>query len=341
MRRRSIILCLAAIGLMAGYGGKKFIAFKAPAEWPEPLYDFAKNPMTSEGIELGRVLFYDPILSDNNTISCASCHSPYNAFTHVDHALSHGINDHIGKRNSPTLMNLAWQKNFMWDGAVNHLDMQPIAPISHPDEMGADISVVVKKLNSSALYRGLFQSAFEDSTVTGEHLLKAISQFMLTLVSADSKYDRMKRGEVDFSQQEMNGFALFKKSCASCHAEPLFTTYDFANNGLPVDSKLEDKGRGAVTMHDDDLFKFKIPTLRNVEFSYPYMHDGRFRKLQEVLKHYTEGIQAGGTLDTRLKNKITLSENEQVDVIAFLLTLSDKEFLFNPDHSFPKKYLLK
>lgn len=312
--------------------------FIVPKKWPKPVYSFSENPLKREIVKLGRALFYDPILSANNTISCASCHSPYNAFTHVDHDLSHGINDRIGIRNSPALMNLAWKKNFMWDGAIVNLDMQSLAPISHPDEMGNTIENVVISLNNSPRYRKAFYKAFNDSIITGENTLKALSQFMLTLVSANSKYDRVMSNKEEFTVQEQNGYLLFQKNCASCHKEPLFTTNEFVNNGLKVDPTLNDSGRMKITFKPSDSLKFSIPTLRNIEYSYPYMHDGRFKKLSQVIQHYTSGIQASNTLDKRLEKPITLTSNEKVDLLAFLLTLSDKDFIFNSNFSYPTTF---
>jgi cytochrome c peroxidase len=276
------------------------------------------------------------MLSKNNTISCESCHSPFSAFTHIDHTLSHGIHDSIGTRNSPALMNLAWQKYFMWDGAVNNLDMQALAPISHPAEMGSTINEVVEKLNASEKYRKLFYNAYGDNAATGEKTLKAISQFMLTLVSANSKYDKVMRKELSFTEQEANGYLLFKNNCASCHTEPLFTNGNFENNGLPMDLLLKDIGRMKVTSNKNDSLKFKVPSLRNIEYSYPYMHDGRFKKLSEVLNHYTNGIHQSKTLAPQLKNGTAFTSNEKVDIINFLLTLSDKDFVFNPKFQYPK-----
>lgn len=310
-----------------------------PSSWPQPVYDFLKNPIDKNKVFLGRVLFYDPILSANNSVSCESCHSPFSAFTHIDHALSHGIYDSIGKRNSPALMNLAWKKSFMWDGAIHHLDVQALAPISHPLEMGSSIKEVVAKLQSSKKYRQLFYEAYGDSLATGEKTLKAISQFLLTLVSANAKYDRVMDGRETFTDQEQKGYVLFQKNCASCHKEPLFTNDDFANNGLPIDPHLDDHGRMDITMSAADADKFKVPTLRNIEYTYPYMHDGRFKKLSEVLHHYSDGIVSSNTLAIQLKNKITLLSEEKVDLIAFLLTLSDKEFVFNANHGYPKEII--
>lgn len=300
-----------------------------PQNWPKPNYDFSRNPLTKQGIELGRKLFYDPALSRNDMVSCSSCHLSFTAFTHVDHALSHGIEDRIGTRNSPALMNLAWSKHFMWDGAIDHLDFQALAPIAHPAEMDHTIEKVVQKIQSKTAYKALFFNAFGDSTATGERLLKAMSQFELTLISANSKYDRMILGQETFTEQEQNGYRLFQKNCASCHTEPLFTNSGFERNGLPVDTTLNDYGRMKITKLPSDSLKFKVPTLRNIEFSYPYMHDGRLKKLREVIHHYTQ--------TTALDRKIDLLPNEKVDLVAFLLTLSDKEFLFNPDFSFPRE----
>jgi cytochrome c peroxidase len=313
--------------------------FSYPSSWPKPTYDFSKNPIEKNKVNLGRVLFYDPILSENNSISCESCHSPYSAFTHIDHALSHGIYDSIGTRNSPALMNLAWKKSFMWDGAINNLDMQALAPISHPLEMGSSIKKVVIKLQASKKYRQLYFQAYGDSIPTGEKTLKALSQFLLTLVSSNSKYDKVMSGDLQFTTQEKNGYALFQKNCSSCHREPLFTNDEFANNGLPENPSLKDKGRMHITLDSTDTYKFKIPTLRNIEYTYPYMHDGRFKKLSEVMNHYTSGIIQSKTLAPELKEKIKLTENEKVDLISFLLTLSDKEFVFNSNHTYPKEII--
>lgn len=310
-----------------------------PAGWPSPHYDLKRNPLQTEKILLGRVLFYDPVLSANQTISCASCHLQATAFAHVDHALSHGINDRIGTRNAPALMNLAWQPSFMWDGAINHLDMQSLFPITHPDEMGEELPHVVSKLQQSDLYPGLFFKAWGDSLITGEHLLKALAQFMLTLVSAESRYDSIKRGQAEFTAQESNGYRLFLRHCNACHTEPLFTNYRFENNGLEPDTTLHDSGRMKITRLSQDSLKFKVPTLRNIEFSFPYMHDGRFKRLRDVLNHYTHPMYASATLSDRLRRPVELSSNEKVDLTAFLLTLTDRRFLFNPEYSYPHHIL--
>jgi cytochrome c peroxidase len=310
--------------------------FNPPDYFPKPVYNFEQPPLDSNKIELGRILFYDPILSKDHTISCASCHSPFNAFAHTDHDLSHGIFDSIGNRNAPALFNLAWQKTFMWDGAINHLDMQALAPISHPSEMGSNINEVIKKLKESKAYKELFLNAFQDSTISTSKILKALSQFQLTLVSSNTKYDKVKMGKETFTEQEKNGYQLYKNNCASCHSEPFFSNYNFENNGLPIDPTLNDMGRYVITENENDKRKFKVPSLRNLSFTYPYMHDGRFMTLQEVINHYTSGIEYSETLSLQFNKSIELSSNEKVDLISFLLTLNDKDFVFNKKHQFKK-----
>lgn len=333
MRNRLIILGSAFLYL-SFVVTHEINLFNPPFYFPKPTYNFRSNPLDSNITAMGRILFYDPILSANHSISCASCHSPYNAFAHTDHDLSHGIFDSIGNRNAPALFNLAWQENFMWDGAINHLDMQALAPISHAKEMGSSIDILVKKLNESEGYPSLFYDAFRDSTVTGAKVLKALSQFQLTLVSANAKYDKVIRGEDTFSIQEKNGYQLFKNHCNTCHVEPLFSSYRFENNGLPVDRSLNDFGRWNITHSTIDSLKFKVPSLRNLSFTYPYMHDGRFANLKEVIHHYTNGIKISNTLSHKLKEPIPLTANEKVDLIAFLLALNDKEFVFDKKHQF-------
>ncbi len=312
-----------------------------PSNFPKPVYELSKDPLTIARIELGRALFYDPLLSKNNTISCASCHSPFNAFAHTDHPLSHGIYDSIGKRNAPALFNLAWQSYFMWDGAVNHIDVQALAPISDKREMAESLENVIKKLKGSKIYPTLFQKAYADSGITSQKLLKAMAQFQLSLVSCNSKYDKVLAKKDSFTLQENNGYKLFKQHCNSCHTEPLFSNYQFANNGLPLDKNLNDYGKGAITKQSKDSLLFKIPSLRNLSYTYPYMHDGRFNKLSQVINHYTNGIVQYPNLSKELKNPIQLTPNEKVDLVAFLLTLNDKEFVRNTNFQFPKNIFLQ
>ncbi len=338
MKKLIVLLLLTSLAFSA-YKVTDILRFIVPTGWPTPAYDFTQNPLSTDKIALGSALFYDAILSRDSTISCATCHSPYSAFTHIDHPFSHGIDNKIGTRNAPALMNLAWSTSFMWDGAIKHLDMQALAPMSNPDEMDESIKQVVSKLQHNKRYPILFFKAFSDSTITGEHTLKAISQFMLTLVSCNAKYDSVLRKEASFTEQETNGYRLFRANCASCHKEPLFTNNQFENNGLSVDTSLHDMGRMRITQDSANYLQFKVPSLRNIQFSYPYMHDGRFTRLQQVLNHYTNGITRSKTLSKPLQEPIVLSSNEKVDIIAFLYTLTDKTFLNNERFAYPKNIL--
>ncbi len=334
---KNILLLFAVILSTAFYNVNKTpIYIDVPKNWPTPNYDFKNNTLTEEGFQLGRNLFYDPVLSKDNTISCASCHLQQTGFTHVDHDLSHGIDGKIGTRNALTLQNLAWSKTFMWDGGVNHLDVQALAPISSEVEMNESLENVVLKLQESEKYQNLFFSAFNTRKITGQLTLKALSQYVVSLTTTNSKYDKVKRNEVAFSEMEQKGYTIFKTHCASCHKEPLFTSETFENNGLSIDPTLNDLGRMNITQNPNDSLKFKVPTLRNIEFTFPYMHDGRFATLNGVIKHYNSGIQQSKTVAIKLQSPMNLSDNERIELIAFLKTLTDKEFLFNPKFTYPK-----
>ena len=310
--------------------------FEVPKGWPQPKYDFEKNPLTEESFQLGRHLFYDPILSRDNTISCSSCHLQQTGFTHVDHQLSHGIEGKIGTRNSMAIINLAWNKDFMWDGGVNNLEVQAINPITSPTEMDEKLENVVAKLQNSPKYRTLFTKAYGDDKVTSQRLLKALAQFTVMLKSSNSKYDKVMRKEENFTQQEQRGYDLFKNNCATCHKEPLFADDRFEKNGLALDETLNDLGRIKITGKTEDKMRFKIPTLRNIQFTFPYMHDGRFKTLTEVIKHYNS-LGNDKSLPKELAKPMNLSDNDRVDLVAFLQTLTDKEFLFDKRFGFPRE----
>jgi cytochrome c peroxidase len=320
--------------------------FYTPKEFGTPVYDLAKNPVTPAGFELGKTLFYDGILSRDKTIACGECHRQYYGFTHHLHDLSHGIENRTGLRNAQPLQNLAWEKTFLWDGATTNLDDQPITPITHPDEMDFRVDSVVARLQRHSKYPGLFKAAFGTEEVTSERMRKALSQFALSLISADSKYDRYRKGTETFTAEEEAGLKLFEqKGCASCHAGPLFTDGSFRNNGLPPfeRTKLEyvagqptfvrlvDEGRARVTKNAADRFKFRVPSLRNIAATLPYTHDGRFQTLPQVLDHYAAGVQESPTLDPLLKKDgrlgIALSADEKTKLLAFLRTLTDQKFL--------------
>lgn len=311
-----------------------------PATFPNPVYDFAKNPLTYDGVLLGKTLFFDPLLSRDTTISCGFCHLPQAAFAHTDHALSHGINDQKGPRNGLGLQNLAWKTSFFWDGSIHELDALPVSPIQNPVEMGDTLGHVVKKIRTSAKYSSLFFRAFGSLDITEERLLKSLTQFLLTLVSANSKYDKYIRQEpnAQLTTQELSGLTLFRKNCAVCHAGELFTDQSFRNNGLLPNQYLKapDFGRYNSTLLESDKNRFQVPSLRNIAVTLPYMHDGRFISLEEVLNHYATDIRENPSLDPILKKEakigIPLTNQEQKDIIAFLYTLTDDEFLTNRQH---------
>ncbi len=329
-----LLLFLFGVVSFTTYFPNTPIYFEVPKKWPKPIYDFSKNKITNEGFQLGRKLFYDPILSKDSTISCASCHLQQTGFAHVDHELSHGIAGRIGTRNALTLQNLAWSTSFMYDGAITNLEMQPLAPIVNHDEMDENFPHVVAKLNQNEVYKSLFYKAFQTNKITGQLTLKAIAQFIVSLKTTNSKYDKVVNNEEQFSEMEQKGYNIFKKHCNTCHKEPLFSSNEFKNNGLSVDITLNDYGRMRITNNPKDSLLFKVPTLRNIEFTFPYMHDGRFKNLNQVIKHYNSGIVFSKTLSEELQQPLNLSDNERVELVAFLKTLTDKEFLFNKRFSF-------
>lgn len=300
------------------------VAFTKPPHFPDVVYNLQQNPVTTEGFVLGRKLFYDPIFSKDNSISCGECHQQYSGFAHGDHQFSHGINGLVGTRNSPPLFNLAFHKDFMWDGGVNNLEVQPLLPITNPVEMDEDINNVVAKLAKLPSYRQLFKSAFGDETINSQRVLRALSQFMVMMISANAKYDKVKLGTASFSADEQAGYNVFVQKCSSCHQEPLFTDLSFRNNGLDLYPK--DPGRAMITFDAADSGKVKVPSLRNLKYTYPYMHDGRFQTLQDVVLHYTTGVKPCATLDPLLVNGITLSNTEIDKLLVFLKTLDDVDF---------------
>ena len=307
-------------------------AFEKPVTFPEPVYQLASNPITKEGFELGRKLFYERLLSSNNTISCGSCHIPTAAFTHHGHSVSHGINDLLGTRNSPPIMNLAWNTSFMWDGGVGDLDLHPIAPITNHVEMDETVERVIQKLRNSAEYPALFEKAYGSREITTTRFLKSISQFMLMCISSNSKYDSVLRNQTTsvFNESEERGYAIFKTKCNTCHTEPLFTDQSFRNNGLTPSLRI-DKGRYLVTLNPADEYRFKVPSLRNLKYTAPYMHDGRFFTLDAVLNHYSGEVSQTPNLDPLLQSGsvlgIPLNSNEKADLLSFLATLNDRSFV--------------
>jgi Cytochrome c peroxidase len=313
------------------------LSFTVPAGFPAPVYQFEGNPLTEEGFELGRKLFYDGRLSKDGNFPCASCHQQFAAFATFDHDLSHGFNNQFTTRNSPGLFNIAWIPELHWDGGINHLEVQPLAPITAPNEMAEDINNVISKLQQDAEYKRLFKVAFGDETINSQRMLLAITQFVGSLVSADSKYDRVKRGQARFTEAEQNGYAIFQSKCTGCHVEPLFTDNSFRNVGLPVDPVLKDYGRMRITNRPEDSLKFKVPSLRNVALTFPYGHDGRFSAVTSVLDHYSDGVQEGANVDPLVRGGITLSNFDKFYLGEFLKTLTDSAFIHNPRFAQPQQ----
>lgn len=305
-----------------------------PANFPQIVYNLDNNPVTEAGFELGKKLFYEGKLSVNDAVPCAFCHEQSFAFTHHGHTVSHGVNGGIGLRNAQPIQNLAYQSEFMWDGAATHLDFQPIIPLTSELEMGESLSNVITKLKADGYYQSQFKKAFENGEINGENLLKALSQFMVMMVSSNSKYDKYVRNEdnTTLTPVELDGLSVFNAKCATCHATDLFTDQSYRNNGLPINPRLNDKGRYNIFENPNDSYKFKVPSLRNVEMSFPYMHDGRFATLEAVLDFYDSGMVDNGNVDELFKRAdgtlgISLTDYEKSSIIAFLKTLTDNDFL--------------
>lgn len=309
------------------------ISVVLPSNFPSPHYQLQQNPVTKEGFLLGKKLFYDPILSRDSTIACADCHISFSAFSHPDHPTSHGIDGLFGKRNAPAIQNLVWQTAFFWDGGVPEMDFIAINPIENPVEMDESPSKVVQKLQRHPDYPGLFKAAFPDrDTIDGIQMLQAFSQFMATLVSANSRYDHYVRGEPGgtLNQDELAGLQTFRVKCASCHATDLFTDNTYRNNGLS-EVFTNDKGRFEISSLPDDIGLFKVPSLRNVEVTAPYMHNGKINSLEAAVAHYNQGVKWSPTLDPLLQQAgtlgIPLTAEEQKNIVAFLKTLTDHTFI--------------
>ncbi|EIA08846.1 cytochrome-c peroxidase [Flavobacterium frigoris] len=307
--------------------------FSVPSNFPDLKYDISLNAPTEKGFELGKKLFYDGRLASDGLVSCGFCHLQENAFTHHGHTVSHGVDNALGTRNAPSIQNLAYQSVFMYDGAASHLDLQPIIPLTSAIEMNGDLNAILAMMKADKTYKQLYKESFADGAVSVENMLKALSQFMVMLTSSNSKFDHYRRNEIagTFSNEEAAGYIIFKAKCASCHATDLMTDDSFRNNGLAINPLINDVGRYRVTELVQDYYKFKVPSLRNVEMTAPYMHDGRFGSLESVLNHYSSGVVASATLDPILQQNgrlgISLSATEKVQLIAFLKTLTDNQYL--------------
>ena len=307
-----------------------------PNHFPAAHYTHGSNPYTREGFELGKRLFFDPILSRDSTISCASCHNQSHAFADKNLVLSVGIKGGVSSRNSPPIFNMAWNKSFMWDGGINHIEIMPFAPIINPKEMDDNLNNIIRKLNQHPKYPTLFQTVFRKPSIDDQQLFWALAQYMSNLVSANSSYDLFLHGKDNFTSSEMKGLKLFRQRCESCHKEPLMTDYGFHNNGL--EEQFKDQGRYRISQNDIDLGRFKTPSLRNIAVTSPYMHDGRIASLSEVIEHYSSKIKSSPTLSSPLGEHaggFQFNNKEKDALLDFLQTLTDEEFINNKALVYP------
>jgi cytochrome c peroxidase len=347
--RRATALALAAAALAALGCGQTSAPPEHPVVPPDTLHLAIPrgfpllqvppdNPTTVQGVALGRRLFYDSILSGDDTQSCASCHAQQFGFS--DHGLrfSVGIDGVAGRRNAQALMNVGWNRGSFWDGRAATLEDQALEPVPNPIEMHQDWDEAEAEVRARPEYAELFRAAFGTPEVTRRRIVQAIAQFERTLISADSRYDRFLRSGQGLSASELRGYVLFfteRGDCFHCHVDHTFTDQAFHNNGL--DSVFVDQGRAEITGRPQDVGMFKTPTLRNVEFTAPYMHDGRFATLEEVVRHYNSGGVGSPNVDPfiRVGRGLGLSAQDEQDLVAFLKALSDSSFIANPAFASP------
>lgn len=325
--------------------------FNYPANFGNRINVPRDNPTTKQGVYLGRLLFYEPRLSAGNKLTCASCHQQNRAFTDGK-PFSPGVDGVLTPRNSMSLANLLWGRKFFWDGRSLSLEDQAGVPLTSPHEMGQALAISAEKLSQTRTYPAIFKLVYGDDKITGERICKAIAQFERTLISANSKYDKYLRGEYKPTDEERKGMALFETApqpekglrganCAHCHGGPKNYMELFHNNGL--DSIPKDAGIELLTQSPGDRGRFKVPTLRNIALTAPYMHDGRFKTLGEVVDHYSDHIKESASLSTFIRGEsnvaggtsLKLLPHEKREVIAFLNMLTDKDFITNPAFADP------
>lgn len=311
------------------YESNPEIQLLIPANFPALNPAVERNRPTKYGVELGEKLFHEKRLSGNNTISCASCHHPSAAFAD-NNRQAIGIYGRVGLRNTPPIQNLAFMTHYNWDGNKRTLESQLLAPIITHEEMNSSILEVIGKIREDRGYREMFRKAFGDDSITPDRIYKSISQYEYTLISANSKYDKVQRhADGTFTEQEARGYQVFQHKCASCHSTALFTDQQFRNIGFPLNPNQEEAGRARVTGLPEDYMRFRVPSLRNVEYTAPYGSFGQFPTLKAVLDYLDNGVLDSEYLDPVLKdnnNRIPLTELEKDDIIHFLKTLSDSSF---------------
>ena len=316
-----------------------------------PTPDFNGNPLTVEGVKLGRMLFYEKMLSKDNSISCGSCHLQEKGFSDPDQ-FSEGVEGSLGKRQAMSVFNTAWHTNeFFWDGRSHLLRDQSLKPIEDELEMNETLENVVEKLSQEDAYRGQFIKVFGDQQITSERMSLALEQFMNSIVSNQSKYDMFQTGTVNLTESEERGRELFfaeynpsfpetsGADCAHCHGGNNFSNNRYMNNGLDEEADQDDVGRQEVTGDARDKAKFKVTSLRNIELTAPYMHDGRFTTLEQVVDHYNDGIKLSPTLDPALEyttqTGLMLTDQDKADLVAFLKTLTDETLAIDERYSDP------
>jgi cytochrome c peroxidase len=315
-----------------------FVNLQIPAGWPAPQQNIFGNTRPSQkGFQLGRRLFYDGRLSADGNYPCASCHQRIAAFGTFDHDFSHGHNNSHTLRNAPPLFNLAWMREFDWDGQYKGISTRIKDHLSDFNEMGGDLPGIIRKLEQDSGYKRQFIEVFGvqigQPAITIDRVAAALTQFVGLLVSSNTKYDRVKNGQATFTPFEAEGYEIFKARCASCHQEPLFTDHSYRNNGIGFVAGYGDIGRMFVTGNAADSQKFRVPTLRNNFLTYPYMHDGRITTLEGVIEHYSSGVRVTTTTDTAVRNKPQLSQAEKTRLLQFLRALNDSTFATNPIHA--------
>lgn len=302
------------------------------------------NTLTEEKIELGRYLYYDSILSIDYSLSCASCHQQKFAFSDGGKDFSLGINNQPLSRNTPALFNLAWQSHFFWDGKATSLQQQAFFPVSAHNEMNLSWDSATVRVSESEFYSTQFLKAYGNQTIDSNLIVDAIAQFELSILSYNSKYDSVVRGETYFTALEYRGFEIANDQsmgdCLHCHTTDgngLGTTGNFSNNG--IDSVYKDLGLMSITNKKEDLGKFKIPSFRNVGLTAPYMHDGRFKSLEEVIDFYSTGVKTSSTIDNKMqyahRGGVQLNSEDKKALVAFLHTLSDSVLIRNTNYSNP------
>ncbi|WP_417602587.1 cytochrome-c peroxidase [Owenweeksia hongkongensis] len=363
MKKIVILTIVAGLAILSSQSCKKEPTSDSSVEYDTTPYKLAigdfeepsiapDNELTKQGVLLGRMLFYEKKLSKDGSMSCASCHRQEHAFTDTAR-LSIGVEKLPGKRQAMAVFNMAWHNNeFFWDGRSHLLRDQSLMPIQDPLEMNETLENNVAKLKAEKQYRDQFMRAFGSEEITSEKMSLALEQFMNSIVSVESKYDRFLRGEATLTASEERGRALFfdefnpgfpslsGADCAHCHTTRTFENDLYMNNGLDSDADMKDIGREEVTGSAADRAKFKVTSLRNVEVTAPYMHDGRFKALEEVVEHYNSGIKASSTVDpaldyTRVSGGLQLTAQDKADLVAFLKTLTDEVLLTNPEYSDP------